>query len=113
MPGIRGVAFSLHRIAIFQDHLLLQHGDPKILASTAICHLPEFLDSWFEPLSFLVGGWAYTSEKYEFVSESHKIHVPNHQPALNFDVELNAARANSGVTNITEEWLWMFTNSVV
>ena len=113
MPGIRGVAFSLHRIAIFQDHLLLQHGDPKILASTAICHLPEFLDSWFEPLSFLVGGWAYPSEKYEFVSESHKIHVPNHQPALNFDVELNAARANSGVTNITEEWLWMFTNSVV
>jgi hypothetical protein len=36
-----------------------------------------------------VGGWAYPSEKYEFVSwddeipnwmESHKIHVPNHQP---------------------------------
>ena len=45
MPGIRGVAFSLLRIAIFQDHLLLQHGDPKILASSAICHLPKFLDS--------------------------------------------------------------------
>ena len=41
------------------------------------------------PRIMLVGGWAYPSEKYDFVSwdddipnwmESHKIHVPNHQP---------------------------------
>jgi len=45
---------------------------------------------------WLVGGWAYPSEKYEFVSwddeipnwmESHKIHVPNHQPGhMNFQI---------------------------
>ena len=43
-------------------------------------------------ISMLVGGWAYPSEKYEFVSwddsfpiwwEKYEIHVPNHQPEWN------------------------------
>jgi len=44
--------------------------------------------------NYLVGGWAYPSEKYEFVSWNdeipniwkNKIHVPNHQPVMLYNL---------------------------
>ena len=58
--------------------------------------ISRWLQGDFMPRIMLVGGWAYPSEKYDFVSwdddipnwmESHKIHVPNHQPDENEQLE--------------------------
>ena len=72
---------------------------------------------FFCTLNLLYTGWWYTypSEKYEFVSwdydipnwmESHKIHVPNHQPVYG-DIWLNnevVMSDFSDVTKYTESW---------